>query len=94
MRIKRRARISVSFRTVLTRNLSRIIRERSIRPGDFVDGNGDVLGKHRGIIRYTIGQRKGLGLALKAPGYVCGIDPLRNTVIIGDNVTCLRRSSG
>ena len=54
-------------------------------PGDFVDGNGDVLGKHRGIIRYTIGQRKGLGLALKAPGYVCGIDPLRNTVIIGDN---------
>lgn len=39
--------------------------------GEFVDIDGNVLGRHRGIIRYTIGQRKGLGLALPAPLYVC-----------------------
>lgn len=39
--------------------------------GDFVTKDGKVLGRHRGIIRYTIGQRKGLGLALPAPMYVC-----------------------
>ncbi|MDR2131884.1 MAG: tRNA 2-thiouridine(34) synthase MnmA, partial [Clostridiales Family XIII bacterium] len=39
-------------------------------PGDFTDGAGAVLGRHRGHIRYTIGQRKGLGLALRAPLYV------------------------
>ncbi len=54
-------------------------------PGDFIRRDGSVLGRHRGIIRYTVGQRKGLGLALKKPGYVCGIDPEKNTVIIGDN---------
>lgn len=54
-------------------------------PGDFVDLSGEVLGRHKGIIRYTIGQRKGLGLALKHPGYVCGIDPVSNTVMIGEN---------
>ncbi|MDD6037684.1 MAG: tRNA 2-thiouridine(34) synthase MnmA [bacterium] len=40
-------------------------------PGDFVDENGNCLGQHKGIIRYTIGQRKGLGLSLPAPLYVC-----------------------
>ena len=53
--------------------------------GDFIRRDGSVLGRHRGIIRYTVGQRKGLGLALKKPGYVCGIDPENNAVIIGDN---------
>ena len=54
-------------------------------PGDFVSRDGNVLGRHKGIIRYTVGQRKGLGLALKKPGYVCGIDTEKNEVIIGDN---------
>ncbi len=52
-------------------------------PGDFVDRNHRVLGKHRGIIRYTIGQRKGLGLALPAPMYVVEKDLANNQVILG-----------
>lgn len=53
--------------------------------GDFVDKNGNVLGEHKGIIRYTIGQRKGLGLALPAPMYVCEKDLINNKVILGSN---------
>lgn len=50
--------------------------------GNFVDTDGNVLGQHKGIIRYTIGQRKGLGLALPAPMYVKEKDMLNNTVIL------------
>lgn len=53
--------------------------------GNFVDKNGNIMGQHKGIIRYTIGQRKGLGLALPKPAYVCGIDTEKNEVILGDN---------
>jgi len=53
-------------------------------PGDFVDENGNVLGQHKGIVHYTVGQRKGLGLALGYPAYVKRIDPENNTVVIGD----------
>lgn len=53
--------------------------------GDFVDAYGNVMGTHKGIIRYTVGQRKGLGLALKAPAYVCSVDPENNQVILGSN---------
>jgi len=53
-------------------------------PGDFIDPQGQVLGRHRGTPRYTIGQRKGLGLALPRPGYVCEINPAANTVTVGD----------
>lgn len=58
---------------------------RTYPPGDFTDTAGNVLGRHKGIIRYTIGQRKGLGLALPKPGYVCGIDVKNNRVIIGED---------
>jgi len=53
--------------------------------GDFVDMDGNVLGRHKGIINYTIGQRKGLGLSLKKPMYVTKIDIENNKVILGDN---------
>ena len=53
--------------------------------GDFVDINGNVLGKHRGIINYTIGQRKGLGIALGEPAYVKDIDVKNNKVILCKN---------
>ena len=53
-------------------------------PGNFIDPEGRVLGRHRGTPRYTLGQRKGLGLALPRPGYVCGIDPVSNTVTVGE----------
>lgn len=50
--------------------------------GNFTDKNGSILGRHKGIIRYTIGQRKGLGLALPEPMYVCGKNPENNTVTL------------
>jgi tRNA-specific 2-thiouridylase len=53
--------------------------------GNFKDLDGNILGKHQGIIRYTIGQRKGLGLALKQPMYVCRKDMADNSVILGLN---------
>lgn len=48
--------------------------------GDFVDWNGKVVGRHRGILHYTVGQRKGLGIALGEPVFVSRIDPATNTV--------------
>ena len=53
--------------------------------GDFVDRNGNRLGTHLGIIRYTVGQRKGLGIALGKPAFVCGKNVETNTVTLGDN---------
>jgi tRNA-specific 2-thiouridylase len=53
--------------------------------GDFVDLAGNVLGRHKGTVHYTIGQRKGLGLALPAPMYVLEKDIENNRVILGFN---------
>ena len=55
-------------------------------PGNFVDAQGNVLGEHKGIVHYTIGQRKGLGLSLGKPGFVVEIRPETNEVVIGDNL--------
>ena len=54
-------------------------------PGDFLDSEGRVLGRHRGMECYTIGQRKGLGVSANAPLYVLGKDPDRNAVILGED---------
>ena len=51
--------------------------------GDFVDEAGNIVGQHKGIIHYTVGQRKGLGIALNRPVYVTKIDTQTNTVILG-----------
>ncbi len=53
--------------------------------GDFVDTDGNILGEHQGILNYTIGQRKGLGIALGKPVFVTGIDSEKNQVVLGDN---------
>ena len=58
--------------------------------GAFVDEQGNVLGKHRGIIRYTVGQRKGLGLSLGRPVYVKDIRPETNEVVIADENSLYR----
>lgn len=55
------------------------------KPGDIVDTRGKILGKHNGIFNYTIGQRKGLGLAVGEPVYVVDINPEKNTVVVGTN---------
>lgn len=51
--------------------------------GDFLDEAGRKVGTHKGAVRYTIGQRKGLGLAMGAPVYVCAKDMQANTVTVG-----------
>ena len=58
---------------------------KKLTPGDYLDQNGCPVGRHRGAVCYTIGQRKGLGLALGAPVYVCGKDMAANTVTVGPN---------
>lgn len=66
----------------------RFISERTnfeITPGDFVDTKGNVLGRHKGIVHYTIGQRKGLGISVGRPMFVVEIDVVRNRVILGDD---------
>lgn len=51
--------------------------------GNFVDPAGNIVGRHKGILHYTIGQRRGLHLALGTPVYVTGIDPTTNTIHVG-----------
>lgn len=53
--------------------------------GDYLDLNGNVVGRHKGAICYTRGQRKGLGLAMGVPVYVCSKDMQKNTVTVGPN---------
>lgn len=55
------------------------------RSGRIVDMNGNVLGKHNGLVSYTIGQRKGLGLVAPHPLYVVGMDQKTNTLFVGEN---------
>ena len=55
---------------------------RRFPEGDFIRPDGTVLGRHRGIIHYTVGQRRGLGVSARAPLYVAAIDPVRNTVTL------------
>ncbi len=58
--------------------------EERVKGGSFVDRQGNVLGQHKGYPFYTIGQRKGLDIALGRPVFVTGIDPQTNTVVLGD----------
>jgi len=62
-----------------------LARERPnvVRPGPIVDRSGSVLGQHRGIAFYTIGQRRGLGLTSAYPMYVLSIDPAHNAIVVG-----------
>lgn len=53
------------------------------RPGNFVDSQGKVLGRHAGFWKYTIGQRKGIGIAGREPLYVVELDACRNEVVVG-----------
>jgi tRNA-uridine 2-sulfurtransferase len=63
-----------------------------IKAGDIVDKEGNILGTHKGIPYYTIGQRRGLGLAYSEPLYVTGIDRSRNRVIVGTKKDVLKNS--
>ena len=66
-------------------------RPEALRSGPIVDTSGRRLGTHQGIARYTVGQRRGLGLAAGAPVYVVAIDPEHNTIVVGDDTDLLCR---
>ncbi len=57
---------------------------KAAQPGPILDKQGNILGEHRGIPFYTIGQRKGLGISAKEPLYVTGIDLAKNAIIVGN----------
>jgi len=59
--------------------------KEEIKPGYIVDTKGNILGTHKGIIHYTIGQRRGLGISAGKPLYVVDIDTEKNLVIVGEN---------
>ncbi len=61
----------------------------SMPPGNIVDCSGKVLGRHQGIHQYTIGQRKGLGVAMGKPAYVIGIDAVNNRVVLSTDADLL-----
>jgi tRNA-specific 2-thiouridylase len=68
------------------RDYAKFIEQYTGKPaseGDIIDKHGEILGRHKGIIRYTIGQRRGLGLAFNEPRYVTAKSAIRNTVTLG-----------
>ena len=66
-----------------TDDYSVLFKDKEIKPGNILDVNGKKLGTHRGIIYYTIGQRKGLGISTPDPVYVTNIDAEKNTITVG-----------
>ena len=83
--VKRKESREICF--IPDNDYARFLREQTVvkmAAGNIMDTQGKVLGKHNGIIDYTIGQRKGLGISSANPLYVVGIDSLSNTVIIGE----------
>lgn len=66
---------------------------KGLEPGDFVNGEGKILGRHRGLCRYTIGQRRGLGIAWTSHLYVRELLPDQNTVLLTDREEELFSSS-
>ncbi|WP_294520304.1 tRNA 2-thiouridine(34) synthase MnmA [uncultured Anaerovibrio sp.] len=68
------------YKTMLKR-----FRPQCLKPGDIVDLSGKVLGRHNGVPLYTVGQRKGLGIAYPEPLYVVKLDMAKNQVVVGSN---------
>jgi tRNA-specific 2-thiouridylase len=67
---------------------SRFLREKipeAFKPGSIVDGKGCILGQHKGILHFTIGQRRGLRIAASHPLYVCEIHPASRTIVVGSD---------
>jgi tRNA-uridine 2-sulfurtransferase len=67
------------------------LRPESAEPGEIVDGTGRVLGRHQGLARFTVGQRKGLGIAAAEPLYVLRLDPLTRRVVVGPRAALSER---
>jgi len=59
--------------------------------GNFIDKNGQIIGHHQGLIHYTVGQRKGLGITFGKPTFVLSINPNDNTITLGDNQDLMQK---
>lgn len=66
---------------------------KKYEPGDYTDSEGRILGRHRGAVRYTLGQRRGLGIAMGERVFVTGKDMEKNTVTIGPESDLMRREA-
>lgn len=66
--------------------------EKKIEAGNFVDSRGNILGRHRGITHYTIGQRKGLNLSFGKPMFVVEIRPHTNEVVLGEHKEVFKKT--
>lgn len=64
---------------------------QSYPQGNYIDEKGNILGVHKGMIRYTVGQRKGLGIALGEPVFVQSKNPEDNTVVLGNNESLFKK---
>ena len=71
------------YRTFLRANVPDYAQR--VLPGEYIDAQGKVLGQHEGYVNYTIGQRKGLGIALGHPAYITHIDAATNRITLGTN---------
>jgi len=65
------------------KSYSILFKKEEMKEGIIVDKGGRVLGRHRGIVNYTIGQRRGLGISSSRPLYVIDIDPEKNRIVVG-----------
>jgi tRNA-specific 2-thiouridylase len=75
-------------------NYVRFLKDRipvAFQPGPIVDEEGRVLGEHNGIIHFTIGQRRGMGISAPHPLYVLDINPQNNTVVVGPSESLYKR---
>jgi tRNA-specific 2-thiouridylase len=70
---------------------SPFFRSGEIKEGDIVNENGDVLGRHKGVIHYTIGQRRGLGISSPTPVYVSRIEAGKNRVVVSNKDSLLSK---
>lgn len=80
---------------VVHHDYSAFIEERTgikVEPGNFIDQTGKIMGRHKGLYHYTIGQRKGLGIATGKPVFVSKIDVERNEVVLGEESDILSTS--
>jgi tRNA-specific 2-thiouridylase len=72
-------------------NYSSFFRSDEIKEGDIVNENGDVLGRHKGVVYYTIGQRKGLGISSPMPVYVSKIEAEKNRIVVCNKESLLSK---
>lgn len=73
------------------REFLRKARPESFEPGQLVDTSGKVVGEHDGIVNFTVGQRRGVGIATGSPLYVIRLEPSENRVVVGDGDELLVR---